>query len=68
MSWNRHSIGDCAMRPELTGVGNLVATQASKKQLGTVSSKGRGTTCLTLGVIILALIIFVWTYMLIRFT
>lgn len=48
--------------------GNLTSTQSSKKQLSAVSKKGRGTTCLTLGVILVVLIIFVWTYMLIRFT
>jgi hypothetical protein len=55
-------------RDMLTRQGNLTATQTSKKHLGAVSSKGRGTTCLTLGVILVVLIIFVWTYMLIRFT
>lgn len=47
---------------------NLSATRSSKKSLSTVSSKGRGTTCMTLGIVILVLIIFIWTYMLIRFT
>ncbi|KAK1924044.1 hypothetical protein DB88DRAFT_488940 [Papiliotrema laurentii] len=47
---------------------NLTATRSSKKNLSAVSKKGRGTTCMTLGVVILVLIIFVWTYMLIRFT
>lgn len=47
---------------------NLVDTRSSKKDLATVSKKGRGTTCMTLGVVILVLVIFVWTYMLIRFT
>ncbi|KAK8864633.1 hypothetical protein IAR55_001883 [Kwoniella newhampshirensis] len=47
---------------------NLAATRSSKKTLSSVSKKGRGTTCLTLGVVILVLVLFVWTYMLIRFT
>ena len=47
---------------------NLVATRSSKKDLALVSKKGRGTTCMTLGVVVLVLVIFVWTYMLIRFT
>ncbi|ORX35666.1 hypothetical protein BD324DRAFT_631085 [Kockovaella imperatae] len=47
---------------------NLVATRSSKQDLAKVSKKGRGTTCMTLGIVILVLIIFVWTYMLIRFT
>jgi hypothetical protein len=47
---------------------NLESTRTSKKHLGTVSSKSRGTTCMTLGIVILVLVLFVWTYMLIRFT
>ncbi|WWC69975.1 uncharacterized protein I206_103919 [Kwoniella pini CBS 10737] len=47
---------------------NLTATKSSKNHLSTVSSKGRSTTCLTLGVVILVMVLFVWTYMLIRFT
>ncbi|WWC61954.1 uncharacterized protein I303_104540 [Kwoniella dejecticola CBS 10117] len=47
---------------------NLSATKSSKKHLSTVTSKGRSTTCLTLGVVILVIVLFVWTYMLIRFT
>ncbi|WRT66593.1 uncharacterized protein IL334_003552 [Kwoniella shivajii] len=47
---------------------NLTATRSSKKHLSSVSSKGRSTTCLTLGVVFLVMILFVWTYMLIRFT
>ncbi|WVF71224.1 hypothetical protein IAT40_006024 [Kwoniella sp. CBS 6097] len=47
---------------------NLASTRSSKKQLSSVSKKGRGTTCLTLGVVILVLVLFIWTYMLIRFT
>ncbi|WWD17058.1 hypothetical protein CI109_101495 [Kwoniella shandongensis] len=47
---------------------NLSATRSSKKSLSSVSKKGRGTTCLTLGVVILVMVLFVWTYMLIRFT
>ncbi|WVR06839.1 hypothetical protein IAU60_003875 [Kwoniella sp. DSM 27419] len=47
---------------------NLGATRSSKKHLSSVSSKGRGTTCLTLGVVVLVMVVFIWTYMLIRFT
>jgi len=47
---------------------NLVATRSSKKTLSTVSRKSRGTTCMTLGIVALVLVIFVWTYMLIKFT
>jgi hypothetical protein len=47
---------------------NLASTKASKGHLSTVSSKGRSTTCMTLGVVILVLVLFIWTYMLIRFT
>ncbi|WVQ99638.1 hypothetical protein IAU59_006777 [Kwoniella sp. CBS 9459] len=47
---------------------NLATTRSSKKQLSAVSKKGRGTTCLTLGVVILVMVLFIWTYMLIRFT
>ncbi|WVQ79979.1 hypothetical protein IAT38_002080 [Cryptococcus sp. DSM 104549] len=47
---------------------NLSATRSSKKHLSTVSKKGRGTTCLTLGVVVLVMILFIWTYLLIRFT
>ncbi|OCF38536.1 hypothetical protein I317_07692 [Kwoniella heveanensis CBS 569] len=47
---------------------NLASTRSSKKQLSSVSKKGRGTTCLTLGVVVLVMVLFIWTYMLIRFT
>jgi hypothetical protein len=47
---------------------NLDSTRSSKKHLGTVSSKSRGTTCMTLGIVVLVMVLFVWTYMLIRFT
>ncbi|WWC89086.1 uncharacterized protein L201_004004 [Kwoniella dendrophila CBS 6074] len=47
---------------------NLTATRSSKKHLSSVSSKGRGTTCLTIGVVVLVMVLFIWTYMLIRFT
>ncbi|KAK4683724.1 hypothetical protein P7C73_g6507, partial [Tremellales sp. Uapishka_1] len=47
---------------------NLVTTRSSKKDLSSVSKKGRGTTCLTFGVIILVMVIWIWVYMLIRFT
>ena len=49
-------------------VDNLASTRTSKKQLGVVSKKGRGTTCLTIGVVVLVIVIFVWTYLLIKFT
>ncbi|WWD03257.1 hypothetical protein V865_001308 [Kwoniella europaea PYCC6329] len=47
---------------------NLTVTKSSKKHLSSVSSKGRSTTCLTIGVVILVTVMFIWTYMLIRFT
>ncbi|KAL7421996.1 hypothetical protein Q5752_003768 [Cryptotrichosporon argae] len=47
---------------------NLANTQASKTKLSTVRKKGRGTTCLTVGVVLLVLILFIWTYLLIKFT
>jgi hypothetical protein len=56
------------LQAQLTRIGNLVGTQSSKTHLSAVTRKGRGTTCMTLGVVLLVLIIFVWTYMLIRFT
>ncbi|OXH37063.1 hypothetical protein J008_02282 [Cryptococcus neoformans] len=46
---------------------NLSATKTSKKHLSTVSKKGRNTTCLTLGIVLLVMIVFIWTYLLIRF-
>lgn len=52
----------------VTTIENLALTRKSKKQLSTVSKKGRGTTCLTLGVVIFVMVVFVWTYLLIRFT
>jgi hypothetical protein len=48
--------------------GNLEKTQTSKTQLSAVTRSSRGTTCMTIGIVLLVLIIFVWTYMLIRFT
>jgi hypothetical protein len=48
--------------------GNLEKTQSSKTQLSAVTRSGRGTTCMSIGIVLLVLIIFVWTYMLIRFT
>ena len=54
-------------RIELT-LDNLTNTKSSKANLSVVSKKGRGTTCMTLGIVILVLIIFIWTYMLIKFT
>ncbi|EIW70557.1 hypothetical protein M231_07769 [Tremella mesenterica] len=47
---------------------NLTATRQSKSNLSKVSKKGRGTTCMTLGVVILVMLLFMWTYMVIRFT
>ncbi|ORY26172.1 hypothetical protein BCR39DRAFT_498529 [Naematelia encephala] len=47
---------------------NLASTRSSKKTLTAVSKKGRGTTCMTLGVVFMVIVLFVWTYMLIRFT
>lgn len=47
---------------------NLSTTKSNKKHLSTVSRKGRSTTCLTLGIILLVMIVFIWTYLLIRFT
>ncbi|KAL1411611.1 hypothetical protein Q8F55_002575 [Vanrija albida] len=47
---------------------NLETTKQSKGTLSKVSSKGRGTTCLTIGVVLLVIVLFVWTYLLIRFT
>jgi hypothetical protein len=47
---------------------NLTNTRSSKKNLSAVSKKGRSTTCMTLGIVVLVLVLFVWTYMLIRFT
>ncbi|WVW84226.1 hypothetical protein I302_106256 [Kwoniella bestiolae CBS 10118] len=47
---------------------NLTVTKSSKKHLSSVSSKGRSTTCLTIGVVVLVMVMFIWTYMLIRFT
>ncbi|TXT07199.1 hypothetical protein VHUM_03369 [Vanrija humicola] len=47
---------------------NLETTKESKGTLSKVSSKGRGTTCLTIGVVLLVIVLFVWTYLLIRFT
>ncbi|KAL0255434.1 hypothetical protein I308_100238 [Cryptococcus tetragattii IND107] len=47
---------------------NLSTTKSNKKHLSTVSKKGRSTTCLTLGIILLVMIVFIWTYLLIRFT
>jgi hypothetical protein len=55
-------------RTKLIRSENLAGTRSSKKSLSSVSSKGKGTTCMTLGVVLLVMIIFVWTYMLIRFT
>ncbi|OCF60885.1 hypothetical protein L486_00529 [Kwoniella mangroviensis CBS 10435] len=47
---------------------NLTVTKSTKKHLSSVSSKGRSTTCLTIGVVLLVMVMFIWTYMLIRFT
>ncbi|BEI82969.1 hypothetical protein CcaverHIS002_0308370 [Cutaneotrichosporon cavernicola] len=47
---------------------NLTATKESKGTLSKVSTKGRSTTCMTIGVIIAVILLFVWTLMLIRFT
>ncbi|WVQ73970.1 hypothetical protein IAR50_003551 [Cryptococcus sp. DSM 104548] len=47
---------------------NLASTRSNKKGLSTVSKKSRGTTCMTFGIILVVLLLFMWTYMLIRFT
>ncbi|ODO06428.1 hypothetical protein L198_01660 [Cryptococcus wingfieldii CBS 7118] len=47
---------------------NLASTRTNKKGLATVSKKSRGTTCMTFGIILMVLLLFMWTYMLIRFT
>ncbi|EJT45245.1 hypothetical protein A1Q1_06383 [Trichosporon asahii var. asahii CBS 2479] len=47
---------------------NLDGTLKSKGNLDQVSRKGRSTTCMQLGIMVTVFIIFVWTYMLIRFT
>jgi hypothetical protein len=60
-SYERHTYAELILD-------NLVATKSSKKTLSAVSRKSRGTTCITIGVVALVLIIFVWTYMLIKFT
>ncbi|ODO09153.1 hypothetical protein I350_02753 [Cryptococcus amylolentus CBS 6273] len=47
---------------------NLASTRTNKEGLSTVSKKSRGTTCMTFGIILMVLLLFMWTYMLIRFT
>lgn len=54
--------------PLLTPTENLDGTLKSKGNLDQVSRKGRSTTCMQLGIMVTVFIIFVWTYMLIRFT
>jgi hypothetical protein len=41
---------------------------ASKGKLATVSTKSRGTTCMTIGIVVLVIVLFIWTYLLIKFT
>lgn len=55
-------------RSEDTLESNLAATKESKGTLSKVSTKGRSTTCMTIGVIVAVILLFVWTLMLIRFT
>ncbi|GMK53623.1 hypothetical protein CspeluHIS016_0102090 [Cutaneotrichosporon spelunceum] len=47
---------------------NLEATKKNKGTLSNVSTKGRSTTCMTIGVVIFVILVFMWTLMLIRFT
>lgn len=53
---------------QLTAAENLDGTLKSKGNLDQVSRKGRSTTCMQLGIMVTVLLLFVWTYMLIRFT
>lgn len=47
---------------------NLESTKSSKGTLSKVNTKGRSTTCMTIGVVVVVIVLFAWTLMLIRFT